>query len=156
MAAVGEPPIEWVPAESRWWVFRFVIPAIVLGLTIIMGFVLWSTAPTLPETTAGYLAVQAFLLGMVFAAFYVMYAFPSVRRIGFSPEWLIVDVGLRKFKYRWDDLHGVTRTQVTRFRWYEVSSVSRTRISVGSGFPSYTVTLSPQQGDRLARFLRIP
>ncbi|MGP8076464.1 MAG: hypothetical protein ACLP8Y_07020 [Thermoplasmata archaeon] len=156
MAAAGEPPIEWVSAGTRWWVVRIVIPVIILAIALTVFIVGVATAPSWAASTTHQVLLDGFIVCALAVDLYCLSAFPSVRRIGISPKWLIVDVGYRKFRNPWDDLHQIIRTRESRFRWYQVSSVSRTRISVGSGFPSFTVTLSPQQGERLAQFLRIP
>jgi hypothetical protein len=95
-------------------------------------------------------------MGALAVEYVFLYAFPSVRRIGISPLYLVVDIGFQKFTYPWPELKLVTRTRVEQHRWNQVSCVSRTRISVGSGIFTNWFALSPQQGDRVAQFLRIP
>lgn len=148
------PPVEWVPAETRWWVIRVVVPVIVIAILLAILYLEWSA-------NAGWATTHPlYAWGLVFSGLAVEYvflfAFPSVRRIGISPLSLVVDVGFAKHTYSWTEVNSVTRTRVNRFRWNQLSSVSRTRISVGSGVFANWFELSPQQGDRLARFLRIP
>ena len=154
MAASVEPPIEWVPGGRHWWVARVLIPGAVIVLLILflvgeLGYSLFWPAGSFPFTLVVSFAGLA-------VEFFFLFAIPSVRRIGISPTSLIVDVGVRKLRYPWNEVNQITRTRVDRFRWNQVSSVSRTRISVGAGAWVNWFSLSPEQGDRLARFLRIP
>lgn len=147
-------PIEWVRSEQKWWIPRLVIPVVVvvvLAITLALEFVYghpWSA------TTLGW--IDALIFGVLAVEFAFIYLYPSVRRLGISPDGLIVDVGFRKIHYPWSQLTHVTRIHVNRFRWTAVSSISRTRISVGSGLTQNYFTLSTLQGERLARFLQLP
>jgi hypothetical protein len=151
---ITPPPVEWVKGGGRWWVTRVGVPAIVTATLIGFFLIEWRTDPVWATNNSFYgfgLILCATAVESVF-----IYSFPSVRRIGISPLCLVVDVGLQKFTYSWTDVKEVTRTRVGRFRWNQVSSVSRTRISVGSGLFRNWFSLSAEQGDRLAQFLRIP
>lgn len=154
MADILPPPVEWVPAGSRWWVIRIVVPGIVIATLLCVFYLEWRANPSWAATNALY--AWGLVLAALAVEFTFLYAFPSVRRIGFSPVLLVVDIGITKYTYSWMEVNQVTRVQVNRFRWNQVSSVSRTRISVGSGLFTSSFALSPQQGDRLAQFLRIP
>lgn len=154
VANIATPPVEWVPAEGRWWVIRIVVPAVTVAILLTFFFFEWRIDPT--WAAANSLYAYALIFGALAVEFIFLYAFPSVRRIGISPLCLVVDVGIRRFSYPWPEVKQVTRTRVQQFRWNQVSSVSRTRISVGSGVFMNWFALSPQQGDRLAQFLRIP
>ena len=154
MAEEALPPIEWVSAGGRWWLFRIVIPAVVAAVAGLVLYLGWFVIGMGSRTSFAF--VEVGLLILLGVEFVFLYVFPSVRRIGISPKGLIVDVGFRKVGYPWSHVNDVTRTQVNHYRWNQVSSVSRTRISVGSGLSKNTFTLSPSQGERLANFLRIP
>jgi len=148
------PPIEWVSAGGHWWVPRIAIPAVVAAIAGLVLYLGWFVAGFGNGSSLGFVDVGLIVLLAIMLL--SLYAFPSVRRIGISPKGLIVDVGFRKFGYSWAHVNDVARTQVSHYRWNQVSSVSRTRISVGSGLTQNTFTLSPSQGERLAKFLRIP
>jgi len=148
------PPVEWVPSGKRWWVVRIVIPVIIVALLATFLYLQWSSSPS--WNSANYALRYGATFGALVLEFVFLYAFPSVRRIGISPLYLVVDIGIAKFTYSWPELTQITRTQVHRFRWNQVSSVNRTRIDVGRGVMVNSFALSPQQGDRLAQFLRIP
>jgi len=154
MTDIPPPPVEWVPGGRSWWVIRVGVPAIALGVLLSFFYTEWRTDPSWASTN-GPLG-WGLVFGTLAVEFVFLYAFPSVRRIGISPLCLVVDIGITKFTYSWQDVNKITRTRVNKFRWNQVSSVSRTRISVGSGFFMNWFALSPQQGDRLAQFLRIP
>jgi hypothetical protein len=154
VAAFVEPPIEWVSGEKRWWVYRIVIPAIVLAGLLTFFILEWSATSYL--TLSNFYFSYALVFVALGVEFGFLYAFPTVRRIGISPTRLIVDIGLHKFRIPWSEVNQVTRTRINRYGWHQVSSVSRTRISVGDGLWRNWFVLSPEQGDRLASFLRIP
>lgn len=154
MAGISPPPVEWIAAEGRWWVIRIVFPVVVIAALLVFLYAEWGVNPS--WTGANPIIADWCILGVVALEFFLLYAVPSVRRIGISPLCLVVDIGIKKFTYSWTDVNSITRTRTNRFRWNQVSSVSRTRISVGSGLFMNWFTLSPQQGDRLAQFLRIP
>lgn len=156
MVAGPRPPIEWVPSEKQWWVVRIVVPAVVTAAVVLVIVRMWFLSGGQPPTAAQSAIIWGLIIGELAVIYLTLFAFPSVRRIGISPMCLIVDTGLQRFTYSWSDLRRVARTEVRQFRWNQVSSVSGTRISVGSiPFVTY-FTLSPNQGDRLAQFLRIP
>ena len=117
-----------------------------------LAFLVWQLSPAGPISP--YLS--PLILGVLAVELAILYAFPSVRRIGLSPLCLVVDTGIRKFTYPWADVHQVTRKRTERFRWTGTDASTVTRISVGAGFADTWFTLSPTQGERLARFLRIP
>ena len=154
-----EPPIEWVSAEKRWWLSRIVVPVTVVAVLVLVNLWLlyhvWFPLST-PWTLAQMLSLEGVCGGGVAVELAVLYRFPSVRRIGISPTGLVVDVGFRELRYTWPELHEVTRIRVNRFRSSQVGSLSCTRISVGSGWSFSCLTLSPNQGDRLAHFLHLP
>jgi len=147
------PPVEWVFAGGRWWVFRWVLPAVIVGALITLFYAQWRADPL--WISANPLYVWGAIFGALAAEFMVFYAFPSVRRIGLSPLYLVVDIGFQKFTYSWPEVQEISRTRVEHFRWSRVSTVNRTRISVGSGIFKNWYGLSSRQGDRLVEFLRI-
>jgi hypothetical protein len=148
------PPVEWVSARGRWWVFRFGVPAIVVGILLAFFFYEWATDPSWAE--ANFLYAELMVLGALGVDAILLWKHPSVRRIGISPLYLAVDIGIIEFTYSWPEVRQVTRVRIDRFRANQLDSASRTRIAVGSGLSRTWYTLSLQQGDRLARFLRIP
>ena len=154
MVDLPPPPVEWVSAGGRWWVVRIGVPVMVFVVYFAAFFVELRTDPSWAASNPLYFWPLVVLA--IAVEFLLVYAFPSVRRIGLSPLYLVVDVGVSKFSYSWADVRQVTRTRVQRFRWNQVSSISQTRVSVGSGAFRTSFALSPEQGDRLAKFLRIP
>ncbi|MGI0129579.1 MAG: hypothetical protein ACREEC_05445, partial [Thermoplasmata archaeon] len=87
--------------------------------------------------------------------FVFLYGLPSLRRIGISPLGIVTDVGVVRTTYPWNELRAVTRTSVTQHSGNGTRTVTRTRIQVGHGLRWQSYALTPSQGDRLARFLRI-
>jgi len=154
MVDTPPPPVEWVLAGKRWWLIRIAAPIIVVGVVLTIFYMEWRADPLWVTTNALY--AWGLVFGALAVEFVLLYVFPSVRRIGISPLCLVVDIGITRFTYSWQDVNKITRTRVNSFRWNQVSSVSRTRISVGSGLFTNWFALTPQQGDRLAQFLRIP
>jgi hypothetical protein len=153
MADPPAPPVEWVKGPPYWWLVRFgpacVSAAVSLGIILPLMF---RGGPPSLWLILGVLAVVE--LGI--AIQYLVYrAYPAVRRLGISPTMLFVDIGLTTQSYGWGDVREVARTQVSAYRWNRVMWSVRTRISVGSGITKNVYSLSPMQGERLARFLRI-
>ena len=153
MATATSPPVEWVPAEQRWWLGRTVGFALIpiVGVTL---FALWWRSGS-PLTSTWEIGLAGATYGAMGVGFLFMFLFPSVRRLGFSPMYLVVDTGLVEFIYTWADLREVTRTDVRHFRWNRTDSHRRTRIWVNSALGPKCFALTPNQGARLARFLRI-
>jgi hypothetical protein len=99
---------------------------------------------------------DALVFGTLGVELLLLYAVPSVRKIGFSPTWFIVDIGVRQLRYSWREVHQITRTHRARYGSSRVSSVTHTRVLVGDGLRLSSYALTSLQGDRLARFTRIP
>ncbi len=149
------PPLEWVPAENRWWFYRCVAPVVVA--TCAIGTLVALNALSLPPASLGWQVLQALGVGMAVLAGYVVVAlFPSVRRLGISPLGIVVGGTLLDTSYSWSDVKQVTRTEVRRADWSSVRVEVRTRLRLKSGIFASEITLTPVQGDRLARFLRLP
>jgi hypothetical protein len=153
-AAPPPPPVEWVRSESRWWLARFVFPALLGSLVLSAYFVVFYVNPS--WSVFGPVVMLPIVVGCLTSQYTIMHRLPSVRRIGISPTGIVVDVGLVKQSYSWAELRDVTRTHVNELRGSQLVRVDRTRLSVGHGLMRQGYGLSPRQGERLAQFLRIP
>lgn len=154
MATALSPPVEWVPAEQRWWLARIVVGLGLVPIVFLTLFVVWWWAGG-PMTWTWELGVAGAAYGTIGVAYLLLFLLPSVRRMGISPMYLQVDTGMGEFTYTWAELREVTRTDVRRFRWNGNDSHRRTRIWVDSLLGPKSFALTPNQGARLARFLRL-
>ncbi len=155
MATASPPPIEWVPAEQRWWLARIVVPFVAPPGLVLSLIIFWWRFEQGPVTWTWTVLFWGVISGSFGIQLLALYLLPSVRRIGFSPMYLFVDVGLTQSTYSWQQLREVTRTDVRRFRWNRTDSDRHTRIRVNAYVGSTSYTLTPNQGARLSRFLRI-
>ncbi len=149
------PPLEWVPAENRWWFYRWVAPLVVVTCAIVTLVTLSVLSPS--PASLGWQLLRGLGVSMVVLVEYALVAlFPSVRRLGISPLGIVVGGTLLDTSYSWSDVKQVTRTEVRRADWSSVRVEVRTRLRLKSGIFASEITLTPVQGERLARFLRLP
>jgi hypothetical protein len=154
--AEAAAPIEWVPGARYWWFYRFV-PWVALAAVVVEFVAVEYYLTGAPGLYSDYYwLATGIVLGGVALAIVVPSRFPSVRRIGISPEWFIVDDGLQTHTFGWPDVREVERTRLGHYGWNQHRFEDRTRIHLGYGVPRKVVMLTSYQGDRLARFLHLP
>ncbi len=149
------PPVEWVKGSRFWWAYRFApslagVPAVLLLIDFFLD-------PAGPPAEWQWLTVLAMIYLGILLQFLVVRSYPSIRALGISPTQLVVDFGLIRQNYAWPEVRTVSRSLENSYSRYGVMQQYRTRLSVGTGlFNRNVFTLSQAQGDRLARFLRVP
>jgi hypothetical protein len=153
MARPTEPPVEWVSGPRSWWLARFGV-GIAASALLVIDLLLVLRGGFTSLSPYAWLAVWLVFLPVYLAQWILLSRIPSVRRIGISPRGLTVDYGLAVHPYAWPDLVSLTRVNETRYSWTGPTTVVRTRIRLG-GIWGTKLTLTPEQGDRLARFLRV-
>ena len=149
------PPVEWVKGPRFWWAYRFAptLAAVAAVLLLIDFFRVPAASP--PEWL--WLTVLGVTDLGILLQFLMVRSYPSIRALGISPTQLVVDFGLVRQSYAWPEVRAVSRSLESSYSRYGVLRQQRTRLSVGTGLLNRNVfTLSPAQGERLARFLRVP
>ncbi len=147
--------MEWVPAENRWWFYRWLAPlAVALGGLLTLA-ALDALAP--PDAGLGWqVAWGPVVIAIPLAEYALIALAPSIRRLGISPLGIVLGGTFLNTSYSWSDVKEVTRTEVRRATWSSVRVEVRTRLRVKSGILASEITLTPNQGERLASFLRLP
>lgn len=100
-------------------------------------------------------ALWAYIVLAPVVPFAILRTVPSTRRVGVSSGGLVVDTGIRRRLYPWGSLYQVVRSYERRYRPGKVQARFRTRIILGPDRLGLHLALTPDQGDQLARYLRL-
>lgn len=148
-------PVEWVDGPRYWWAIRW-IPGSVFAVTfgsLLAYVVLFDRRAFLSLTVLAVFDGSFFaILG---AGIVLLYWMPSLRRMGISSDGLIVDVGGHQVGYRWEEVHPIVRSKASGSGDVRTVPAIETRIVVGRRVSKNYFVLSSEQGDRLARYLKL-
>jgi len=151
----GAARVEWVDGPRYWWAVRWSpgsVFAVAFG-SLLAYIILFARRALLSLTVLAVFDGSFFaILG---AGIVLLYWVPSLRRMGISPDGLIMDVGRRQVGYHWNEVHPVVRTRATGPGAQSTVPAIETRVADGKGFRKNYFVLSSEQGDRLARYLKL-
>jgi hypothetical protein len=153
------PPVEWVPGPRLWWLPRLLPLAVGLAIYLtVAGDVLLFGVP-FPSSTYGFEWVFLPVVLLVPVLFVVLWQFlarvPSVRNLGIAPWGLTLDFGITTETHSWSEVYSLVRTVETHYQGREAVVARGMRLRLSGHWMAPEISLSPQQADRVARFLRI-